>query len=242
MKNQRALRTTRLRREGYADTKRYKILGHPITLCLHGPLCDNRAACRAQLVGEACLKVPRAARLSGYSKRRGDGTVWRGSRSTDLVGFFCGVVGVGCCGSLSSGRQEYKKDSRNDRYYEYPYPQSSPLVHIYSIGLISKKGRRDIGQNMADNKGVFVCGSVTIPTSPSATGTIAAAGGADLRSCLVPTYLFELPVDPVSSTAWDGTTYNTGYGVIQDSNGRVHVVATTTEPVIPRITALEVVR
>lgn len=99
-----------------------------------------------------------------------------------------------------------------------------------------------IGQNMADNKGVFVCGSVTIPTSPSATGTIAAAAGADLRSCLVPTYLFELPVDPVGSTAWNGTTYNTGYGVIQDSNGRVHVVATTTEPVIPRTTALEVVR
>lgn len=99
-----------------------------------------------------------------------------------------------------------------------------------------------IGQNMADNKGIFTCGSVDIPTAPLATSTIASLGGVDLRSCLVPTYLSELPVDPSVGIAFKDATYNTAYGVIRDINGRVHVVATTSEPTIPRTTALESVR
>jgi type IV pilus assembly protein PilA len=96
-----------------------------------------------------------------------------------------------------------------------------------------------IGQNMADNKGMFSCGSVTIPTS---TTTIAATGGVDIRSCLVPVYLSELPVDPSVGVAFNGTTYTSAYGVVLDNNGRVHVVAATPEPTIPRTAPLEVVR
>src|SRR5438552_17724697 len=49
-----------------------------------------------------------------------------------------------------------------------------------------------IGQNIADNKGVFTCAGQTIPVSPTAAATIksgGAAGTIDLGPCLVPTYL-----------------------------------------------------
>ncbi|MEY4602495.1 MAG: hypothetical protein RL292_436 [Candidatus Parcubacteria bacterium] len=78
-----------------------------------------------------------------------------------------------------------------------------------------------IGQNIADNKGIFTCGTYSLPTTT--TGLIIASStgvtGIDLRSCLVPTYLSELPFDPTAGQAWNETSksYNTGYWVMQDA-------------------------
>jgi len=85
-----------------------------------------------------------------------------------------------------------------------------------------------IGQNMADNKGIFTC-SQTLPAV--ATTTPISRGGINIRSCVVPTYLSEIPIDPkaatITCTDTDCTagTYNTLYTVFQDSNGRVNVCA-----------------
>lgn len=85
-----------------------------------------------------------------------------------------------------------------------------------------------IGQNIADNKGTFTCANVTIATAP-ATSTIGTAG-ADLSSCLVPTYIpQQIPVDPSG-----GTDANTGYTVSVDSLARYTVCAPKhTEPAVP---------
>ena len=85
-----------------------------------------------------------------------------------------------------------------------------------------------VGQNLADNKGVWTCGSVTIGT-PAASSTIGTTVGityADLGSCLVPKYIpSSIPVDPT-----DGTTLNTKYEISVDSaTGRYMLCAQNTE-------------
>ncbi len=95
-----------------------------------------------------------------------------------------------------------------------------------------------IGQRMADNKGIFAGG--TCNALPVGTTTISTTSGAGLGElgCLVPTYITALPLDPSS-----GFDTNTGYVFYQDSlTGRVHVIATTTEPSIPRLGQIEIVR
>lgn len=106
-----------------------------------------------------------------------------------------------------------------------------------------------IGQRMADNKGLFrqttdiTCTSaMEIPSSADSetdavnicgdgSAVTCAAADIDMRPCLVPTYVSELPVDPSSGTACDdaacGGGYNTGYKVYKDSNGRITVFAPT---------------
>jgi type IV pilus assembly protein PilA len=94
-----------------------------------------------------------------------------------------------------------------------------------------------IGQRMADNKGIFAGG--TCNALPTATTTILTTSGATAGElgCLVPTYLSALPLDPVA-----GAGSNTGYSFRQDTNGRIWVAATSTEPTIPRTTDIYVVR
>lgn len=87
-----------------------------------------------------------------------------------------------------------------------------------------------IGQNIADNKGTFTCASA-IPT----TLTDIKKDGVDLRQCLVPIYIAEIPIDPdpllgsnncESSTACVTGSYDTGYEVMKDSTiGRITVKA-----------------
>ena len=107
-----------------------------------------------------------------------------------------------------------------------------------------------IGQRYADHKGQFrdstetVCTSAaaipvvtTVPSPlPTATpiGSKIANTAADLRPCLVPTYMSELTADPNNSPV-TGTTYDTGYYVFQDSNGRITVYAPETELAVPVI-------
>ena len=87
-----------------------------------------------------------------------------------------------------------------------------------------------IGQRMADNEGLFNasttpgCTLTVLPTT--ATDISTANPTADLRGCLVPTYMSELPVDPTTGHAWNGSSYDTGYTVMQDSTtGRITVAA-----------------
>ena len=101
-----------------------------------------------------------------------------------------------------------------------------------------------IGQRLADNKGIFqgvnAGNGLTCNVLPtSATDILDTHGsGAGELGCLVPTYIPSLPVDPTSASGAD-----TGYQVYADSvTGRIHVIASTTEPTIPRLTALEVIR
>lgn len=106
-----------------------------------------------------------------------------------------------------------------------------------------------IGQNMADNQGTFEldinndgtndCSVIT--TTPTVIGKD--SGEINLRPCIVPRYMSELPIDPTDgdntcddAACADPDTYNTGYWVFQDSaSGRITVTATSTELGIPDI-------
>ena len=79
-----------------------------------------------------------------------------------------------------------------------------------------------VGQNLADNKGVWKCPGFDYFT---VTGAEISAGSANIRSCLVPTYISELPVDPSNGVAWDGATYDTHYTIATSSEGRFTVCA-----------------
>ncbi len=93
-----------------------------------------------------------------------------------------------------------------------------------------------IGQNMADNRGLF---GGTCPSLPEEETEITV--GVDDEpgdfACLAPMYIPFLPFDPAY-----GSASSTGYSVFQDSNGRIHVIASSTEETIPRTEPIEVVR
>jgi len=82
-----------------------------------------------------------------------------------------------------------------------------------------------IGQRIVDNKGIFHSSSGACSTALPATSTVMEkTGGYDIRTCLLPYYMPEVPVDPsigsntCSSDAACATgSYNTEYTVFQDS-------------------------
>jgi type IV pilus assembly protein PilA len=90
-----------------------------------------------------------------------------------------------------------------------------------------------VGQNLADNKGVALSattctgigagGVPTVNPMNSASGrTIGTPGSATVvdLSCLVPTYVTSIPIDPTNGTATD-----TKYTIQVDANGRYSVCA-----------------
>ncbi len=90
-----------------------------------------------------------------------------------------------------------------------------------------------IGQRIADNKGLFrlstdpTC-TVDLPTTTINMGTSSAAILYDIRPCLVPTYLSEIPIDPTVGVFTSAAAYDTGYTVQRDANsGRITVTAPT---------------
>lgn len=108
-----------------------------------------------------------------------------------------------------------------------------------------------VGQRMADNKGQFAgtftdaggttytCGPIPSTASTSILTTMyggSAITGGEL-GCLVPTYIPALPTDPSATGGSD-----TGYTIRSDSAGRIWVSAPKTEPTIPRMSDLSVVR
>ena len=91
-----------------------------------------------------------------------------------------------------------------------------------------------VGQYLSDNKGQLPPGLASL--AAESTSTISSAG-VDLCTSLVPTYLPALPVDPTVTTGAVTScgAYTTGYSVIKDSNGRITVLATTTDIGAPYI-------
>lgn len=95
-----------------------------------------------------------------------------------------------------------------------------------------------IGQNIADNKGIFTCsaaGAVIDSTSRVIKYVaVATTGASDLRPCIVPTYMAELPYDPGNPTVFGATVpyfasatdYDTEYTVTRTTTaGRTTVCA-----------------
>ena len=80
-----------------------------------------------------------------------------------------------------------------------------------------------VGQDLADNKGVFggVCGALLpIPTARKSVDDAAGGPGINL-SCLAPTYIASsIPRDPTQAAGAD-----TGYAIAVDATGRVTVCA-----------------
>ena len=83
-----------------------------------------------------------------------------------------------------------------------------------------------IGQNLAENKGIFICNGSTL-AMPVTSTIIKSSGGFDLASCIVPTYISSLPFDPSATGAKfvDNTNYDTQYSIYQDGQGRINVNA-----------------
>ena len=89
-----------------------------------------------------------------------------------------------------------------------------------------------IQQNMAEHRGILVCGGVTkdIPTVQRVvkSATTAPEDEGDIADCLVPNYVSALPFDPsLTSSYFNNTTdYNTGYVIYRDSDGRITASST----------------
>ena len=94
-----------------------------------------------------------------------------------------------------------------------------------------------IGQNIADNKGVFTCSGTAYYFAPGTT-TIGTTGK-DLGPCLVPTYIASgIPQDPVGGTVGD-----TQYRVSTTTTGNFMLCAPNgAEPSITGSAAICVVR
>lgn len=74
-----------------------------------------------------------------------------------------------------------------------------------------------VSQNIADNRGIFTCGAGAIPTSTTQIGE----SNYNLETCIVPTYVSSMPVDPSV-----GNASSTGYYIVRDNTtGRITVSA-----------------
>lgn len=87
-----------------------------------------------------------------------------------------------------------------------------------------------VGQNIAEHKGIFMCGATVqeLPTTPKVIKVDSGGGDAiDISQCLVPAYISSLPFDPSRAGAFYGSTesYDTGYSLSADATGRVTVTA-----------------
>ena len=78
-----------------------------------------------------------------------------------------------------------------------------------------------VGQNMADNRGNFICSGVVtlVPTTTTQIG--AEVSNFDIQPCIMPTYISIMPMDPSG-----GTASSTNYNIIRDqTTGRITVSA-----------------
>lgn len=92
-----------------------------------------------------------------------------------------------------------------------------------------------IGNRIAENKGIFTDATTCTSALPSTTtGLGKTVTNYDIRPCLVPTYISELPYDPTNGTntciandcGGAGEDYDTKYTVAQDTtSGRITVCA-----------------
>ncbi len=83
-----------------------------------------------------------------------------------------------------------------------------------------------VSQNIIDNKGVWTCTVGVLPAVAATMASTVGAGVYNICSCLVPTYIGELPVDPIGGSYTSCAIYNTNYRISQDAtSGRVTVSA-----------------
>ena len=84
-----------------------------------------------------------------------------------------------------------------------------------------------VSQNVVDNRGIWTCAAGALPASlTNMADPTSDPAGYDICSCLVSTYVAELPVDPTNGNYTNCVTYNTGYSIFQDAiTGRVIVSA-----------------
>ncbi len=89
-----------------------------------------------------------------------------------------------------------------------------------------------ISQYMADNKGKLPAGLILNMTATDIAGTGTPANG-DICGALVTKYVAQLPIDPSftgsAATFTSCASYDTGYLVSVDANGRVTVAANDTK-------------
>ncbi len=85
-----------------------------------------------------------------------------------------------------------------------------------------------ISANMAEHNGSFSC-ATAIPSTATDMGT--GASQYNIGPCLVTNYLSSMPFDPSASGAhWTSVTdYDTGYDIVQGSDGRITVNAPAAE-------------
>lgn len=102
-----------------------------------------------------------------------------------------------------------------------------------------------IGQNFADNAGIFNldfdddgtddCDALPDPGDPAAE---IGDGELDIRDCLVPDYIPELPVDPAIGEPFDAGAYYTGYTIEVTDGSRIQICTfddvSTEEPALDR--------
>lgn len=81
-----------------------------------------------------------------------------------------------------------------------------------------------VHQYSIDNRGA-------LPADITDTATAVSAAGANICADLVPTYVAAMPFDPTAAGAayTDCTTYDTGYTINTDADGRVVVAAPSAE-------------
>ena len=77
-----------------------------------------------------------------------------------------------------------------------------------------------IGQNMADNKGMWTCAAGALPSTPTQLGS----GFYNIEPCIVPTYVSTMPLDPST-----GSSTATGYSVQYVSSTRRVTISATGE-------------
>ena len=97
-----------------------------------------------------------------------------------------------------------------------------------------------IHQNMAENRGTFMCNGTTrtIPTVATVIKSSTTPNDpGDIASCVIPNYVSALPFDPSISGAHftSVTDYMTGYEIVRDTNGRI--TASSTGELTPSISA-----
>jgi len=88
-----------------------------------------------------------------------------------------------------------------------------------------------LGQNMAENKGLFLCDGVEkeIPIVEKLIKSPEGSDGLDLYDCLIPRYIAEIVSDPTKGSFVSSEEYNTAYKIIKTLDNRITVSAPEVE-------------
>ena len=83
-----------------------------------------------------------------------------------------------------------------------------------------------IDQDIVDNSGTFQCTGGIIP----ATSTRMSSSGYNIRNCIIPSYISEIPFDPQTGSISSQAVWDTGYAISQNaSTSRITISAPSAE-------------